>query len=269
MAHQIGKKEDKRPSILNEIDLSLLIGTPGQYDEEVVKGLKANFNEKGEILLTPIVSYLKGQRFNVAGSMVSCFSPCTELYEFCGSEPLTSTSAVPVSCLESNTLKLKFRMPQRTDYMANEQAGSLEEKRGRASRRTKERKIGFIIEKVARWRNLYNGVSTGRGETVRMTLEEAALQVGISKKSLDDYLLQLRFGRRFGFNFQEHRHEKVGLLRAYVKQCKKLQTELSKVREDKMSDELKELLAANTTTACKATNCCSMPLPQRLYSEFS
>ena len=41
--------------------------------------------------------------------------------------------------------------------------------------------------------------------------------VGISKKSLDDYLLQIRYGRKFGFNFNEHKNDKVGVLRAFVK----------------------------------------------------
>jgi hypothetical protein len=41
--------------------------------------------------------------------------------------------------------------------------------------------------------------------------------VGVSKKSLDDYLLQLRFGKKFGFDFQKHKDDKVGCLRSYVK----------------------------------------------------
>jgi hypothetical protein len=45
--------------------------------------------------------------------------------------------------------------------------------------------------------------------------------VGISKKSLDDYLFQIRLGHRFGFNFNEHYNEKVGILRDYVRQQKK------------------------------------------------
>jgi hypothetical protein len=43
----------------------------------------------------------------------------------------------------------------------------------------------------------------------------------VSKKSLDDYLLQLRFGKKYGFDFQLHRNEKVGILRTYVKEQKK------------------------------------------------
>ena len=46
-----------------------------------------------------------------------------------------------------------------------------------------------------------------------MSLVDAAAKIGISKKSLDDYLLQLRYGKKFGFNFELHKHEKIGKLR--------------------------------------------------------
>jgi hypothetical protein len=60
------------------------------------------------------------------------------------------------------------------------------------SKRSKERKIGYIIEKVYLWRKLYNGFKDEYGNVHKLTLEEAATKVGISKKSLDDYLIQLR-----------------------------------------------------------------------------
>lgn len=60
------------------------------------------------------------------------------------------------------------------------------------SKRSKERKIGYIIEKVYLWRKLYNGFTDENGKFIKLTLEEAAEKVGISKKSLDDYLIQLR-----------------------------------------------------------------------------
>jgi len=37
---------------------------------------------------------------------------------------------------------------------------------------------------------------------------------------LDDYLLQLRFGRKFAFDFSTNRDEKVGVLRHFVKEEK-------------------------------------------------
>lgn len=55
---------------------------------------------------------------------------------------------------------------------------------------------------------------------LRYSLEDAAQKVGVSKKSLDDYLLQLRFGKKFGFDFQKHKDDKVGVLRTFVKKEK-------------------------------------------------
>lgn len=70
------------------------------------------------------------------------------------------------------------------------------------------------------WRRLYNGVTGKDGQLVRYSLEDAAKKVGISKKSLDDYLLQLRYGKKFDFDFQKHKDEKIGILRAFVKKNK-------------------------------------------------
>ena len=69
------------------------------------------------------------------------------------------------------------------------------------------------------WRKYYNGV-----QGIKYSLEEAAQQVKISKKSLDDYLQQIRKGKLYGFNFNEHFDEKVGVLRNYVKKCENERT---------------------------------------------
>jgi hypothetical protein len=60
-------------------------------------------------------------------------------------------------------------------------------------------------------------VQDPEGNLLRYSLEDAASKVGVSKKSLDDYLLQLRFGKKFGFDFQKHKDDKVGVLRTFVK----------------------------------------------------
>lgn len=51
-------------------------------------------------------------------------------------------------------------------------------------------------------------------------MEDAAAKVNISKKSLDDYLLQIRFEKKYKFNFNDHKNDKVGVLRAFVKKHK-------------------------------------------------
>lgn len=83
--------------------------------------------------------------------------------------------------------------------------------------RGKERSIGYVIEKVTRWRKLYNGYYDDSFNHFRMSLEQAAECVGVSKKSLDDYLAQLRAGRQFGFDFNTNKERKIGELRSFVK----------------------------------------------------
>ncbi len=95
----------------------------------------------------------------------------------------------------------------------------------KGSRRTKERKIGEVILAVKKWRELYT-IGERDGEVVKqLSLEDAALKVGISKKSLDDYFLQLKNGQRNGFNFNEHKNDKIGILRAYNKKNRKAETQ--------------------------------------------
>ena len=86
--------------------------------------------------------------------------------------------------------------------------------------RNKERSISFIIEKVTQWRKLYNGFYDENQELKRMSLEQAAIEVGVSKKSLDDYLSQIRQGRQNGFDFNKNKDEKVGKLRSFNKESK-------------------------------------------------
>ena len=101
------------------------------------------------------------------------------------------------------------------------------------SKRAKERKIGYIIKKVFMWKTLYNGIYStdekGNKIKIKYTLEQAAAKAGISKKSLDDYLIQLRIGKFFNFNFTEHKNDKVGILRAFVKKHKQQYEKVKKL----------------------------------------
>jgi len=88
------------------------------------------------------------------------------------------------------------------------------------SKRMKERKISDIVELVTLWRRLYHGIPDNNGNLLRYSLADAAKKVKVSKKSLDDYLLQLRFGKKYGFDFEAFKNEKVGVLRKFVKKNK-------------------------------------------------
>ena len=76
-----------------------------------------------------------------------------------------------------------------------------------------------------------------------MTLQDAAEKVEISKKSLDEYLNQIKFGKYFGFDFNKHRNDKVGILRGFVKtQMINLQVEAKDFQKKKLKKTLKKTM---------------------------
>ncbi len=116
-------------------------------------------------------------------------------------------------------IEIKFRERAKGEYSDALINGQAELSKG--SRRTKERKIGEVILAVKRWRELYTtGEAKEGGGYHQLSLEDAATKVNISKKSLDDYFLQLKNGQKNGFNFNEHKNDKIGILRAYNKKNK-------------------------------------------------
>ena len=92
-----------------------------------------------------------------------------------------------------------------------------------------------------------------------MSLEEAAQKVKISKKSLDDYLMQLRSAKKFGFNFERHNNDKVGVIRSFVR--KKKEEERKRIAQDKKdrSNTPIDQAAAQTTFNAPLSPSCSQP----------
>lgn len=96
----------------------------------------------------------------------------------------------------------------------------IKEKDKKLSNRIKERHIKDVLEKVALWRKFYNGFFNEKNEFVQLPLDQSARKINISKKTLDDYLAQLRLGKKYGFDFNKNSEEKIGTLRSFVREQK-------------------------------------------------
>lgn len=161
-----------------------------------------------------------------------------KVFVFLGLYPLKDNFLVPLP--ENDTMYINFRPNiKKNDQLRlelyEEEAEIQEENKKKIyyinekSKRAKERKIGYIIKKVYLWRKLYNGIQDKNGKGIKMTLQDAAEKVEISKKSLDEYLNQIKLGRDYGFDFNKHRNDKVGVLRGFVK-SQQPQTASQKIR---------------------------------------
>jgi len=79
------------------------------------------------------------------------------------------------------------------------------------------RTIREVVAIVAEWRSLYSGKTMKDGKIRRHSLSEAAKLIGIPKKTLEDYFLQVRIGRTNGFDFNKYSESNIGLLRSFVR----------------------------------------------------
>ena len=154
--------------------------------------------------------------------------PTTRTYYFIGNYPLSDDVNYYIDVPSDGCLYLKFRKriskvkslrydifeeenEEEIDDGAEENKNSEENNYKKESKRAKEKRIGFIIKKVFTWKSLRK--HTGN----KMSLVQAAEAVGLSKKTLYEYFNQIKEGKKYNFDFNKHKKDKVNVLRGYVK----------------------------------------------------
>jgi hypothetical protein len=172
--------------------------------------------------MNDVVTQLLARGYPIQGALITYFSVPLNIYTYIAKEPLSESHYVPLADF-SKRLSIRCRIPPKKDVKQEQQSGIQADKpaaKKEHNKRNKERKIVDIIDKVSKWRQLYSGTVGLDGKIQKCSLEEAATKVGVAKKTLDDYLLQLRAGKKYGFDFNANKESKVGVLRTFVKQAK-------------------------------------------------
>lgn len=189
------------------------------------KVMRLNINN---ILISDIIADLtvNGLLNEMKTFAVSYYDIKNKMFRYYGKYPFKTVKNYPIERSNEVTIKIRQILEMgnalRMEYCEDEQDNVDEKKENNhindKSKRAKERKISDIIKKVYMWRKMYNGlIREDTNEYLRYYLKKAAEKIGISKKSLDDYLIQLRIGKMYGFDFNEHKNDKVGVLRSFVK----------------------------------------------------
>ena len=91
------------------------------------------------------------------------------------------------------------------------------------SKRANEKRIGFVVKKVFQWKGFRKYTDN------KMSLIEAAKNVRLSKKTLDEYFNQIKEGKKYNFDFNKHKKDKVNILRGYVKKMNNQDINITKL----------------------------------------
>jgi hypothetical protein len=198
----IAKKSDKIKAARVNVNLEFSYTSESKLYENIFPRL----NNQKSIVLNDLIEELVEHKNckSILDTSVSYYDEDIQVFIYCGVYPFNCCVTIPYNHDENTipTIRLKSRIIIVKENLMRmelieENNQEIDENNqnifiNHKSKRSKERKIGYIIEKVFLWRKLYNGFTDERGNLIKLTLEEAAEKVGISKKSLDDYLIQLR-----------------------------------------------------------------------------
>jgi len=261
------------PLDIKRTDVVLIFGDDNDWEIEMVRDISMKDDPSGRILLQFLLDQLKHKGFPIHFAHIFYRSESTGLDVECGYDPLFPNFSIPAETLNRGPVrhtqlvlvcKEVAKMKHGTSLLLasgrkHEEVVQDDMPEMKSSKRTKERKIGFIIGKVKAWRQLY--------QDKKLSLEDGADIVGISKKSLDDYLLQMRYGTYFGFNFQAHKDDKVGLLRSYVKEFKVYYSILSKSNFFQSADD--KHIQAIIEKVHKGPRTCCVCKPEQLQQKYT
>lgn len=89
--------------------------------------------------------------------------------------------------------------------------------------------IKKVIEAVVAWKKLKKGITNKEGKIVKFSPAEAAEILGISYKTLYDYMFFLKKGKEYKFDFNLNQDEKMVVLRNYIKACDRRKKTLYKI----------------------------------------
>ena len=189
--------------------------------------------------------------YSMSDSEATNQDPTTRTYYFIGNFPLNENIKYNIDVPLDGVIYLKLRKKiskiksLRYEIYEDENEEEIDEaeeknekseksekaEKTKECKRSKEKRIGYIVKKVFEWKGLR------RLSEQKMSLQDAAANVGLSKKTLDEYFNQIKEGKKYGFDFNKYKRDKVNVLRGFVKKKK---AEDPKENKKKRKEEKKE-----------------------------
>ena len=83
------------------VDLEYNLGYPDSYKNGSINNFANLRWSNGNLLLHPIITYLKSSRLQIDKAMVSCLGTEENLYVYIGNDPLPNSAAVPATYIRN------------------------------------------------------------------------------------------------------------------------------------------------------------------------
>ena len=116
------------------------------------------------------------------------------MLEYIGTYPFPSQVLLKYENFPEAIIRLKYKKVGQPESPKNEK-----KERNTPKKKNADRSIGEVLEMVKKWRELGAQVDI-YGKRCH-TLESAAQEIGVTRRTLEDYNYQIQQGQSFGFDF--------------------------------------------------------------------
>mmetsp|Transcript_23700 Transcript_23700/g.20586 ORF Transcript_23700/g.20586 Transcript_23700/m.20586 type:complete len:354 (+) Transcript_23700:294-1355(+) len=183
-----------------------------------------DFDESRSMISTP--QEVNNNNYNNNNNNNNNYNNCSQSQ----SQPFENNQSI----LDDQNMPTDFDEECKT-LASSERGDTTPSRANKIKRITKDRSIGEVMELIKRWRSLYNKNdvqnSTRTNHAKSMTLQDAAVHIGVPKKTLDDYFLIIKKAQALNFDFNANQDQRFGIVRSFVKRQK------GKVKRDQSPDE--------------------------------
>ena len=218
---------------LSEINLDVLIFEEDQNKEpEFFSNIRTCQSSEG-VQLSSVINSLKEKKYEFKDCIIQYITK-DGFNVNCWSDPIPECIYISQTDLQQSPNNINDRIHlsiKKIIYEDEKSDTSNDGEEPNKPQRAKERCIEEVQEKVKQWIQQRDKMRD-ENPNMKRVAENAAKLVGIPKKSLDDYLHQLKMGAVNHFDFNTNKHEKIGVLRQYNK--KKLSIARTKEKRNKL-----------------------------------
>ena len=170
--------------------------------------------------MSSVISSLKQLGYDFENCVIYYINS-DDYYVNCWYDPVPESYTIPsTSIINSNkTDRIRLfikKIPIENDDSSDGSLSTGGNPKDSKTKRSKERTIKDVKNKVDHWKCLCKKLKEEQPSCKKIS-ERASLMVGIPKKSLDDYMHQIKLGESFNFDFEKHGCDKIGTLRQFNK----------------------------------------------------
>merc|ERR1712159_402574 len=198
-------------------------------ENELLQSVPVMLDANGNIVMSSVLSALKNRNYNHYNNNNNNnnnYNNCSQSQ----SQPFENNQSI----LDDQNMPTDFDEECKT-LASSERGDTTPSRANKIKRITKDRSIGEVMELIKRWRSLYNKNdvqnSTRTNHAKSMTLQDAAVHIGVPKKTLDDYFLIIKKAQALNFDFNANQDQRFGIVRSFVKRQK------GKAKRDQSPDE--------------------------------